>query len=831
MRFRRDKTEQAPPAQIKQARLTPDSWRAAQILDVGRGRPSKETADATWRMLTAADPALSIEPLLPPESLRCRLTEDEQATTVLTAKRALVVAVATTVAAGRRQAPVSFGFVLDAVARRWSNSYQTAKVARWVRQMGRPSAQAVVREIMEVGIRLDAIWHLTVSGPWSLEAPRQRHDRHGEPIPTHRPQKPRQPKTPLNPLYHTSRVALGPYEVELMSSQALEAFEALIFDDDAYHEVERLSPRRVVFAGAELPPRETRQDVVADWPFNIVPAGVGSARTFAILEKTELQPNVSALEKDLIDAGNLRTQTLNALRRHGIEPAKRSKRTRWDGTSGQSERERQINAASLNDPNKRQELEALTRQYDRADAALGILRPVLAQIKRYHVENSAGPVRIQTQMFRASHGRFYPRSFWPTEGSTRDTPWGDATRPRWFKDRDGRDLIEYDVSASQSQVMGAFLGLPELEAAACATTPRFKDHLAALVWQMVAEKAATPTQPRCTDMLVQFRETDSVPSYGEPKTVDGRVVYDPRLVALVKQAWMTFTYGSPPNEVIKTLRERPDLYGPGFGGEYVQTVTRGPRKGDQRVDGGARALMTFLRALPWFAKTEEYLRECRDISAHVDQYTGFVITDPLDKRPFRWNPVAIRPLDEVKSVGGNRVRLDVACHAWKIKTETEPLRIGHKMETSDGYSWMEYDEIPPRAKSQPKSTYKRAEPNDAGDYAIDRGELRRQIAPQVIHLLDSYFAALVTQNLYRRRVRDMVVVHDAFCVAEKHVDTLQSAIHEASETWFRGLGPVYDSLLAATPRRPAIRLFANARARWADRCQRGDFPHFVALPS
>jgi len=241
--------------------------------------------------------------------------------------------------------------------------------------------------------------------------------------------------------------------------------------------------------------------------------------------------------------------------------------------------------------------------------------------------------------------------------------------------------------------------------------------------------------------------------------------------------------------------------------------------------------MAFFRTLPWFAQIKEYLVTCERIAETVGDYAGFVISDPLDRRPFRWNPVAVKPLDEVKSVGGNRVLLDVPCHAGKTKTETEPRRIGHKMETADGYSWIEYDELQPRAKFQTNTIYKRAALNGAGDYAIDRGQLSRQIGPQVIHLLDSYFAALVTQSLYRRGVRDLVVVHDAFCVAEKHVDTLQSAIHEASETWFRGLGPVYDSLLAAASGHPNIRFFAEARARWADRCQRDDFPHFVALPS
>jgi hypothetical protein len=756
---------------MKPARLTPAGWRAAQTPDAGRGRPSKDTAEVIWQMLTTSDPALRIESLLPPESLCRRLTKDEQAKASLTAKRVLVVVMAAVVAAGRRQDPVTFSLALDAVALRWSETYRTAKVARLVRQMTRETARATVREVMEVGIRLDDTWRLAVSGPWSCEGPSRGLQKQ---------------QRPLNPLYYTSRVALGPYDVALYPD-AVKAFEARVLDDDAYHEVEPPNSRRVIFAGTELPSREPRQDVVAEWTFNVVPSGLGSTRTFTILEATQLQLNVTAVEKDLADAEEARKRTLTALREHSITPEKRAKRPRWDGTSGRSIRERQIASAFPDSPPCQRLLERLTRQYDRAASTVGLLQSVVAQVTRYRAKNPGAPVRIQTRMFRASHGRFYPRSFWPTEASTRETPWGDATRPRWFKDRDGRDLVEYDISASQSQIMGAFLGLSHLEAAACATTPRFKEYLAAHAWKMVADKVATPTQSRCTDMLVQFHDAPDVPAYAEPQEVDGRIGYDPRLVAMVKQAWMTFTYGSPPNEVIKTLRDDPERYGPGFGGEYIRTITRGPRKGEHRVDGGARSLMAFFRALPWFAQIKEYLVTCVRIAETVGDYAGFVITDPLDRRPFRWNPVAVKPLDEVKSVGGNRVLLDVPCVVGK--KQNEPLRIGHKMETADGYSWIEYDEIKPRAKYQP--AFSPATPNAGDDYPIDRGQLSRQLAPQVIHLLDSYFAALVSQGLHRQGVRDMVVVHDAFCVAEEHAPVLLSAIHDASETWFRGLGPVY----------------------------------------
>jgi len=789
---------------VKEARLTPAVWRSAQTADTGRGRPNKGTAERTWQLLTHADATLRIESLLPPKSLLRRLNEDEQAKAEVTAKKALVVVLAAVVAAARRQAPVTFALALDAIALRWSATFVASKVARLTRQMTVDTAHTVVREIMETGIRLDAAWRLAVSGPWSCDSEKAK---------------------PKNPLYRTTRVALGPYDVALRS--AVHEFETLVLGDDAYHEVEPLNVRRVAFAGTKLPPRKTRQDVVAEWAFNVAPSGANSARTFALLETTQLQVDGAAIEKDLADATTARTEALNALRARGISPTCRSKRIRWDGLVSLSKRERQIMTVRRNKADGHA-LETLAKAYDRADATVGLLHPVVAQIARYSSRHPGLPVRIRTQMFRAPHGRFYPSSFWPIEASTRATPWGPPTRPRWFKDRDGRPLIEYDVSASQSQVMGVFLGLRELEAAACSTKPRFKEYLAALAWRMVTDKAMTATKPRCTDMTVQFRDVPNVPAYVETHEIDGRIVYDSRLVAMVKQAWMTYTYGSPPAEVIETLRKEPERYGPGFGGEYVRTITRGKRKGQHVIDGAARSLMEFFRALPWFAETTEYLSTCKDIADAVDDYVGFAITDPLDRRTLRWNPVAVRPLTDIRSVGGNRIRLDAACVVGKLPNA--PLRIGQKMETADGYSWIEYDEIQPRAKY--RTTYQPATANGDGDYAIDRSRLQRQIAPQIIHLLDSYFAALVVHGLHNRNVRDMVVVHDAFCVAEADVPALLSAIDEASEGWFLGLGPVYESLLtAAKDHGLGLPLIEAAHALWVERCKNKDFPHFTALPA
>jgi hypothetical protein len=68
----------------------------------------------------------------------------------------------------------------------------------------------------------------------------------------------------------------------------------------------------------------------------------------------------------------------------------------------------------------------------------------------------------------------------------------------------------------------------------------------------------------------------------------------------------------------------------------------------------------------------------------------------------------------------------------------------------------------------------------------------RRIAPGLIHMLDSFFAALVLERLHEQQVRDVVMIHDAWLVPLDAEKRLTSAISAAGEPWLRGLGPIYD---------------------------------------
>jgi hypothetical protein len=735
----------------KLARLTPDEWRAHRTSDDGRGRPTPTTADHTWKLLTAADPMLDISAILPPASFVRRLRVPEQAALTLTAKQALVVVIATAVAVARR-VPLTFNPVLDAVARRWSETHRAAPVARRVHEMGK-TAFTVVREVLQAGIRLDALHNLAVSGPWS-------HRRYQISADGTRIWGP----LPPNPLYWTERLPRAGYVIHLHPAAA--EFSSWLFDDDPYWEIEPPSPRRVYFDGTELPPREHKQEVVAEWAYDVAPRGVATVRTYSIMEATRLQLDVEELRRDHEEAEAERDRAAEALAEHRVSADATFKKRE----QGKSERDWQLIAISQRDAELAREMKSQATIYDRAASAVNLLTPVLAQIEKYQRKHPTAPVVIQTQMYRASHGRFYPRSFWPFESTTRTTPWGQPTRPRWFKDRHGRNLEEWDVSASQSQVMGAFLGIASLESAACAVEPRFKHRLADVAWTMANSGNSVAFAGR----------------YEGPR--------DPKLIAMVKQACMTYGYGSSPREIIDTLSENQDAYGPGFATQ--------------------RGLWAFLRALPWFADTRAYRNLCRRIANGVDDHAGFIVIDPLDGQPLRWNPVATKPTYAIKSVGDNHVSIAVAGYE---ASDTGAL---------PQYDWDTEALLEHRWPKNFVTTHPKRDGDYRGDYPIDRHRLRRRIAPQLIHLLDSYFAALVVHELHRRRVRDVVVIHDAFLLAEEHVPALHEAMNAASERWYRGLEPVYTSLLRYAPADP---LLLAAYRRWNDRCRANDIPGIVAL--
>jgi hypothetical protein len=143
-------------------------------------------------------------------------------------------------------------------------------------------------------------------------------------------------------------------------------------------------------------------------------------------------------------------------------------------------------------------------------------------------------------------------------------------------------------------------------------------------------------------------------------------------------------------------------------------------------------------------------------------------------------------------------------------------------------------------RKQSKGVFHQPDPK-SGDYPVDRAELRRRIAPCLVHMLDAYFASLVIEQLAARGVRDFVSIHDGWLVPEyirdlrrdggwlRGMTVLDDCLAAAGREWLQGLGVVYGRLghyLANdTSYGEAVR---GWEARWRARLDAGRWPTFAA---
>jgi hypothetical protein len=245
-----------------------------------------------------------------------------------------------------------------------------------------------------------------------------------------------------------------------------------------------------------------------------------------------------------------------------------------------------------------------------------------------------------------------------------------------------------------------------------------------------------------------------------------------RFVDLVKNLWMRVLYGSKVRRVVRDQSKEPEVYGPGWTVEQA----------DQ-----------FLASLPWFEDVQRFLDACRriaEIAYEADPCRGVVFTDPFDYAEVRWNPV-------------KRKRRTLSSDGRKLILS---LPVG--------------------------------KPNPEGDYPVDLQKMKRKVAPCLVHMLDAYFAGLVIERLAAHGVRDFVSIHDCWLVPagvktnegpKQGRDVLADCIRDAGAEWLKGLGPVYDRLVAYLGDDPGYGDFVRAiKAKWEDRVRRESWPVFAA---
>jgi hypothetical protein len=709
----------------------------------GRGLPVPETAQRIWALV---QPALAVG-LADIEAGRRGLSAAVRADVGLRAQQALVVALDVALLAGRstrRDAsgslragrPLTANVFVEALAARWSERYwdvrdKTGSGSLW--NMTPETVVAIREELLRRAIDVRRLWVVVRDGVPGLYSTTLSH-------------------------------RLGRTVTVDEDSPLFKRFNEILAADPSYRRPIR-GPR-LLLADDPMPSRKIAQFVAGEHPFDVMTVGPATETALQRLEAARVFLHVPSVHDESV-----------ALKRQLADSAWPKALRAWEDGPDHAEMRRRQNRIKVpvleRKPTlaKRKARKAAQSRRDaiRTQAWKAFLTPANAklrneyralkgdalamaalaeQVVRSRVVEQTDPdgwVEIKCGFYKHATRRFQARHAWPAEITGRDVrrevlgyhyggDHGDieeariaSRRGRWFRvaasvgpeerwrryralERqwpeadlddprldDVQDLVEYDISGSQPQILAVLMGLREVEHGLSKTS--FKT--------LVAKEA------------LKLHE-----DAGSAFRLPGEMVDQDRLTNAVKDATMTRLYGSKPAQVVRNLQRDPDRYGFGLG--------------DKR---NVEALLT---DVPMIRQLLEFLpvAEAVGLAAYaVDPTAGVEVVDPLDKTPFRWNPL-------------RRQKIQVASGSFK-------LYVGAPVLSGDGY-------------------------------LVYKKKLIRRIAPGLIHMLDSFFAALVLERLHTHDVRDVVMIHDAWLVPLDAEKRLTSAISSAGEPWLRGLGPIYD---------------------------------------
>jgi hypothetical protein len=148
---------------------------------------------------------------------------------------------------------------------------------------------------------------------------------------------------------------------------------------------------------------------------------------------------------------------------------------------------------------------------------------------------------------------------------------------------------------------------------------------------------------------------------------------------------------------------------------------------------------------------EQFRVYTRKIAWAVPHYEGFTFTDPFDQSPVTWYPVR---------VSEQEFRSNTKGESYKLMTfvPTGPL-------------------------------------NAEGRAPVNRYKLQQELAPLLVHAMDSAFSGFVIEELVKRGVKTIVALFDCWFVHCRDIFKLKEAINAAGEPWLRSLQSVYDGLL------------------------------------
>jgi hypothetical protein len=467
-------------------------YRARLLNDAEAGRPTMTTAERVCELL-GVDPA----------TLRAARDPEDGI-----AAQAVIVALDTVLALGDRQEQLTVNTVFGALARFWSLSYRAAQLrgAMVTYDMTEATLKDAARELTIAGVNVEAIWGLLIGRPDT---------------------------TKLAQLYDWVRLpgrghARG-RRVELLDSPLLDDVWYAILRDPQY---ERPVPLRLLRGDDKTPELPLRQDVCEERGYNVVNLGRRSRDLLEILGAARVRFYVEQFREDF--------EWFDCYLKSHPRNSTRAQRAGRDQLAGVVANLRSMYA----------ETAGIVPQHD------GLAMAQHGGRERH------GYIMIRSRFFRAVNRRFHAADFWPEHvpGELRDRWFGldpitpqHPTPSRRMHSEElspiervvNRELasayIERDVSASQTQVLAAFLGNDALAALAGSRSPKFKVYLAQRLWAL--------------------HEEHNVLKDGDNRYTGSD---DPRLVEFIGEIWMRRNYGGRLGQTLLNLSDDRQTYGPGW---------------------------------------------------------------------------------------------------------------------------------------------------------------------------------------------------------------------------------------------------------------------------
>lgn len=617
----------------------------------------------------------------------------------------------------------------------------------------------------------------------------------------------------------------GAYRVKLEYGAALTEFKKYILADrykPAPHYTSPYGRFPILRSSSALTPGRTRpvyRELIAETPFNVITTGSKTNEVLDALEGATILLDGDAFEADYFGAQNVMADVETKLKKLGLGKRALSTRTKMlRGRETGTFRERAIREARKDKRlSKMQEAEVREQlaRYDnaawivtafksaheqiRATRAIASLKDLGLSLSVTSPASRLWPIR--SGFHKGPNRRFQPEHFHLSAITTDAWEAEDAAssllvqiqeaseganiglRFKWFRapalpasGEQAQELVGYDCTASQIQLMALLCGLTDLEDSFKGGGDFRKDKLAPAAVGHMAPGYIT-SDPRLVDMMKSMTMTKfygrklskvvkehwSDPSSGPAWGAGIRRYGRKKVRVLVRRALAEWTFN-----IVAFLSVLPsDLQrASALSLDWARLRRKARRQAIYTLAtryAAARA-DEVLDDMPDREGVEKFLLVCRRLALVAFQKERSVtLTDPLDaadtkvpatfRGKFTWNPIIYR----TEKLSGEGIGPTVGI----------PLE-GH-----------------------------------TGDIGA-RSKIQNMLSPCWVHCLDSYLLSLAVLGLKKRGVTSFATVHDCIYLSERvpiagggNVDglaLLADVMKEAAREWFLGLGPVFEDM-------------------------------------